>query len=171
MNSAMEHNINIIVCIAGNNAIGKENRLLYRLRDDLRRFKALTTGHTVLMGRRTFESLPKGALPNRRNIVLTTQELQWPQTETYASMQEALEHCRQDEEIFVIGGSSVYKEALPLAQTLYLTEVDDIPESADTFFPTIDKTEWNETERQCHQSDEHNEKPFSFVVLKRKAHA
>lgn len=165
----MEHDISIIVCVAGNNAIGKDNRLLYHLRDDLRRFKVLTTGHTVLMGRRTFESLPKGALPNRRNIVLTTQKIQWPQTDAYASLQEALDHCSPKEKVFVIGGSSVYKEALPLARTLYLTEVDDIPISADTFFPTIDKSEWNEIERQYHHSDEQNEKSFCFVVLERKS--
>ena len=103
----MEHDIRIIVCIARNNAIGKDNGLLYHLRDDLKRFKALTTGHTVLMGRRTFESLPKGALPDRRNIVLTKQNIQWPRTETYASLQEALEHCGPDEERFMRGGSSV----------------------------------------------------------------
>ncbi len=164
----MEHDIRIIVCIARNNAIGKDNGLLYHLRDDLKRFKALTTGHTVLMGRRTFKSLPKGALPDRRNIVLTKQNIQWPRTETYASLQEALEHCGPDEEIFIIGGSSVYREALPLARILYLTEVDDIPESADTFFPSIDMSQWKETEREHRHSDEQNEKSFSFVVLERK---
>ncbi len=164
----MKHHIYIIVCIARNNAIGKDNRLLYHLRNDLKHFKELTTGHTVLMGRRTFESLPKGALPNRRNIVLTTQALQWERTETYHSLQEALEHCQADEKIFIIGGSSVYKEALPLAQTLYLTEVDNTPKEADVFFPYINKENWEETERQDYPADEQNEKPFSFVTLKRR---
>src|SRR5574344_1290931 len=105
--------ITIIVCIARNNAIGLRNSLLYHLRADLRHFKELTTGHTVLMGRRTFQSLPKGALPNRRNIVLTRQDITFPGTESFPSLTEALSHCTPDEHVFIIGGASVYKEALP----------------------------------------------------------
>ena len=109
--------ISVIVAIARNRAIGFENRLLYRLPDDLKRFKALTTGHTIIMGRKTFESFPKGALPNRRNIVLSRNKAAvFPGAETFSSLQEALSHCKEEEEIFIIGGESVYKEALPLAQ-------------------------------------------------------
>lgn len=160
--------LNIIVCIARNNAIGLDNKLLYHLRADLKHFKALTTGHTVIMGRRTFESLPKGALPQRRNIVLTRQKLTFPETEVFPSLKAALRHCTPDEEVFIIGGASVYKEALPTADCLYLTEVDDTPTEADTFFPDINREEWLETERESHPADEQNERPFAFVTLRRK---
>ena len=99
--------ISIIVAIAQNNAIGLENKLLYWLPNDLKRFKSLTTGHTIIMGRKTFESLPKGALPNRRNIVLTRQEITFPGAERYASLEEALKQCKEEEEVFIIGGASV----------------------------------------------------------------
>ena len=96
--------ISVIVAIARNRAIGFENRLLYRLPDDLKRFKALTTGHTIIMGRKTFESFPKGALPNRRNIVLSRNKAAvFPDAETFSSLQEALSHCKEEEEIFIIG--------------------------------------------------------------------
>lgn len=159
--------ISIIVAVANNGAIGYENRLLYRLRADMKRFKALTTGHTVLMGRKTFESLPKGALPNRRNVVLTRSRKKFEGTEVFASMETALKHCEVDEEVFVIGGSSVYNEALPLADRLYLTEVDDVPEKADTYFPKYDKKEWHETLRESFPADADNECPYSFVTLER----
>ena len=160
----MNRNLNIIVCIAKNRAIGRNNQLLYHLRNDLKRFKALTTGHTVIMGRRTFESLPKGALPNRRNIVLTRGSQQWPNTEVYTSLDDALKHCSDNEEVFIIGGSTVYHEALPLANKLFLTLVDHSPNDADTFFPVIGN-EWVETERESHPSDEQNEQPYSFITM------
>ena len=160
----MNRNLNIIVCMAKNRAIGRNNQLLYHLRNDLRRFKALTTGHTVIMGRRTFESLPKGALPNRRNIVLTRGSQQWPNTEVYTSLDDALKHCSDNEEVFIIGGSTVYHEALPLANKLFLTLVDHSPNDADTFFPVIGN-EWVETERESHPSDEQNEQPYSFITM------
>lgn len=160
--------LSIIVCIAKNNAIGLDNDLLYHLRADLKRFKELTTGHTIIMGRRTFESLPKGALPNRRNIVLTRQNLSFPNVEVFASLEEALAQCGTEEKVFVIGGSSVYKEALPLADVLNLTCVDDIPMEADTFFPEINMAQWSETYREHHDADEQNDKPFDFVDLTRK---
>ena len=160
----MNRNLNIIVCMAKNRAIGRNNQLLYHLRNDLKRFKALTTGHTVIMGRRTFESLPKGALPNRRNIVLTHRPQQWPNTEVYTSLDDALSHCADNEEVFIIGGSSVYHEALPFARKLFLTLVDHSPNNADTFFPVIDN-EWIETERESHPADEQNEQPYSFITM------
>ena len=160
--------LSIIVCVARNNAIGYKNDLLYHLRADLRRFKELTTGHTVIMGRRTYESLPKGALPNRRNIVLTRQHLAFPNTEVYPSLEEALNHCEEEEHVFVMGGSSVYKESLPLATRLYLTLVDDVPAVADTFFPDLCGEEWTEVSREHHEADEKNDKPFDFITLVRK---
>ena len=160
--------LSIIVCVARNNAIGYKNDLLYHLRADLRRFKELTTGHTVIMGRRTYESLPKGALPNRRNIVLTRQHLAFPNTEVYPSLEEALNHCEAEEHVFVMGGSSVYKESLPLATRLYLTLVDDVPAVADTFFPDLCGDEWTEVSHEHHEADEKNDKPFDFITLVRK---
>lgn len=130
--------ISIIAAVAANRAIGNDNKLIYWLPDDLKRFKALTTGHTIIMGRRTFESLPKGALPNRRNIVLSRTQSEFPGCDTYASLEEALRHCANDEDIYIIGGASVYEQAMPLAHRLCLTEVHDTPAQADAFFlPTM----------------------------------
>ena len=158
----------IIVCVAKNNAIGLNGGMIYHQRADLKRFKDLTTGHTVVMGRLTFESLPKGALPNRRNIVLTRGDRSFPNTEVFPSLQEALKHCGEEEKVFVIGGSSVYGESLPLADELYLTFVEDIPAEADTFFPQINFEEWEETFRESHPADEQNDQPYTFINLKRK---
>ena len=127
--------ISIIAAVAKNRAIGYQNKLIYWLPNDLKRFKALTTGHTIIMGRNTFLSLPKGALPNRRNIVLSRSTKAFPGCEVYPSIEEALKHCAPDEDIYIIGGASVYRQALPLADRLCLTEIDDTPAEADTFFP------------------------------------
>ena len=103
-------------------------------------------------------------MPNRRNIVLTHSSQQWPNTEVYTSLDEALKHCSDNEEVFIIGGSSVYHEALPLAHKLFLTLVDHSPNDADTFFPVIGN-EWVETERESHPADEQNEQPYSFITM------
>ena len=161
-------NISIIVAIAQNYAIGFENKLLYWLPNDLKRFKALTTGHTIIMGRRTFESLPKGALPNRRNIVLTRQDIDFPGAERYASLEVALAQCSNEEEVFIIGGASVYQEALPLADTLYITHIDATPDEADAFFPEIDPSVWEETCRETHLTDEKHLYPYQFVNYTRR---
>lgn len=160
--------LSIIVAIAENNAIGFENKLLYWLPNDLKRFKSLTTGHTIIMGRKTFESLPKGALPNRRNIVLTRQDIQFPGTERYASLQEALKQCKEEEEVFIIGGASVYREALPLVDKLCITYIEDTPKEADAFFPEIDPAMWEETAREAHTTDEKHAYPYQFVDYLRK---
>ncbi len=159
--------LSIIVCIAQNNAIGLNGKMIYHQRADLRRFRQLTTGHTVIMGRRTYESLPKGALPNRRNIVLTRSAQTFAGCETYASLQEALDHCTPDEQVFVMGGSSVYNEALPLADMLNLTLVHHTPAEADTFFPEFNPSEWTVTLREDYPADEQNDQPYSFIDLKR----
>ena len=155
--------ISIIVAIAQNGAIGFENKLLYWLPNDLKRFKALTTGHTIIMGRKTFESLPKGALPNRRNIVLTRQNIKFPGAERYGSLEEALAHCAEEEEVFIIGGASVYQEALPLADKLCITHIEDIPAQADAYFPAIDLSVWKETSREVHPMDEKHLYPYLFI--------
>ena len=157
--------LSIIVAIAQNNAIGRAGQLLYHLPNDLKRFKALTTGHTIIMGRNTFLSLPKGALPNRRNIVLSRTQKDFPGCDTYASLKEALTHCTPEEDVYVIGGASVYRQAMPLADRLFLTEIDDTPAKADTFFP--DYSEWHETWREDHDIDERHDHRYAFVDYKR----
>jgi len=168
--------ISIIAAVARNRAIGYKNKLIYWLPNDMKRFKALTTGHTIIMGRNTFLSLPKGALPNRRNIVLSRSAYSspklgevrrglnelYPGCDVYPSLEEALKHCTSDEDIYIIGGASVYKQALPLADRLCLTEIDDTPAEADTFFPSYDKG-WQEESREDHPVDERHDFPYSFV--------
>ena len=144
--------INIIAAIAQNKAIGNNNKLLYWLPNDLKRFKALTTGHTIIMGRKTYNSLPKGALPNRRNVVLSRSLTEIEGCEVYTSLENALQHCAANEEIYIIGGASVYEQALPLADRLCLTEVHDTPEEADAYFPDI--TGWKEIWREEYNKDE-----------------
>lgn len=153
--------ISIIAAVARNRAIGYENKLIYWLPNDLKRFKALTTGHTVIMGRNTFLSLPKGALPNRRNIVLSKSQKDFPGCDTYSALEEALKHCAPDEDVYIIGGASVYRQALPLTDRLCLTEIDDIPAEADTFFPPYD--DWKEESREDHPKDERHGFRYSFV--------
>lgn len=153
--------INIIAAVAKNRAIGLENKLLYWLPNDLKRFKALTTGHTIIMGRRTYESLPKGALPNRRNIVLSRHTHDYPHCECYSSLDEALSHCAEEEEVFVIGGASVYEQAMPIAHRLYLTEIDDTPADADAFFPPYDG--WTLESREEHPIDERHSHRYAFA--------
>ncbi|MBQ8969252.1 MAG: dihydrofolate reductase [Bacteroidaceae bacterium] len=153
--------ISLIAAVANNRAIGLDNKLLYWLPNDLRRFKALTTGHTIIMGRRTFDSLPKGALPNRRNIVLSRQGLQIPGVETFPSLEAALVACRSDEQIFVIGGTSVYEQALPVADRLCLTEICDTPDQADAFFP--DYSDWVVEREEWHEADERHPYRYRFV--------
>ena len=140
--------ITIIVAIAENGAIGYKNELLYRISADLKRFKALTTGHTVMMGRKTFLSLPKGALPNRRNIVLTRDaNAQFPGTETFVSIEDALAAVGADEQVFVIGGAEIYKQTMAIADRLEVTLVHDVPANADAYFPEISASKTNRTSR------------------------
>ena len=155
--------ISIIAAVAENGAIGYQNKLIYWLPNDLKRFKSLTTGHTIIMGRRTFQSLPKGALPNRRNIVLTRSGKEFPGAETYSSLREALDSCLPSEEVFVIGGATVYAEALPLADRLCLTEVDDEPEGADAFFPQVSSDLWKVSSREEHGKDEKHDYTYTFT--------
>lgn len=159
--------ITLIVAINKNRGIGFENKLLYWLPNDLKRFKSLTTGNTIIMGRKTFDSLPKGALPNRRNIVLTRIDREFAGAETFHSLQEALQHC-EDEEIFIIGGASLYEEAMPLADRLCVTEIDDNLVEADVFFPEIDSHIWTELSREHHAMDEKHHYAYDFVDYIRK---
>ncbi len=161
--------ISIIAAVAKNGAIGYQNKLLYWLPNDLKRFKGLTTGNTIVMGRKTFESLPKGALPNRRNIVLTKNDhFTAENIECFPSLQAALKSCQSDEEIFIIGGASVYQEAMPLADRLCLTLVDDTPSQADVFFPAWNKEEWTVAFDEAHEQDERHAQRYRFVDYLRK---
>lgn len=153
--------VNIIAAVARNRAIGFQNKLIYWLPNDLKRFKALTTGHTIIMGRNTFLSLPKGALPNRRNVVLSRTQTEFPGCDTFSSLEEALNNCTPNEDIYIIGGAAVYQQALAIADRLCLTEIDDIPEQANAFFP--DYSEWKEAWREEHKKDEKHEHDFAFV--------
>ncbi len=153
--------ITIIAAVAQNRAIGRDNKLIYWLPDDLKRFKALTTGHTVLMGRRTFESLPKGALPNRRNIVLSRSGNLFVGCDTYPSIEEALAHCSKDEDIYIIGGAGIYNQMLDRADRLCLTEIKDTPKGADAFFPNY--SGWVECHREKHHKDDRHAFDFDFV--------
>lgn len=158
--------INIIAAVAGNRAIGKDNKLIYWLPDDLKRFKTLTTGHTIIMGRRTFESLPKGALPNRRNVVLSRDaSLLLEGCECFVSLDEALASCKADEDVYIIGGASVYGQAIGVADRLCLTEIDDTPEGADAFFPPYDG--WHAVSREEHVKDERHAYNFAFTDYER----
>jgi dihydrofolate reductase len=159
--------ISIIAAVAKNRAIGYQNKLIYWLPNDLKRFKALTTGHTIIMGRNTFLSLPKGALPNRRNIVLSRSAKTFEGCDVYPSLEEALKHCTPDEDIYIIGGASVYRQALKLADRLCLTEIDDIPAEADTFFPPYED-DWQEESREDHPIDDRHDFRYSFVDYIRK---
>lgn len=160
--------LSLIAAVAKNGAIGYENKLLYWLPNDLKRFKALTTGHTIVMGRKTFESLPKGALPDRRNVVLSRNtHFTAPNIELFASLEQALASCGADEEVYIIGGTSVYREAMPLADRLCLTLVDDTPVHADAFFPEILADDWRIAADEPHDADERHAYPYRFVDFER----
>ena len=163
----IHENISIIVAIAQNFAIGKNNDLLFHLPNDLKRFKQITTGYPVIMGRNTLLSLPKGALPNRRNIVITDNpEEKFDRCEMVFSVDEAVEAVKNEQEGFIIGGGMIYRQFYPLAGKLYLTLVHrDF--DADVYFPEIDYSEWAETSREDH-FDEVNGFDYSYLNLKRK---
>lgn len=159
--------ITLIAAVARNRAIGYRNKLIYWLPDDLKRFKQLTTGHTIIMGSNTFRSLPKGALPNRRNMVLSRRGGDFPGTEQFSSLEAALAACSSDETVYIIGGEMLYRESISLADTLCLTEIDDIPAEADAFFPPYKSDEWEETERQQCCKNEKHPYEYAFVTYRR----
>ena len=169
--------LSIIACISQTNrAIGYQNRLLYHIKSDLTRFRELTTGHAIIMGRKTYESLPNGALPHRRNIVVSRSMKEMEGCEVYPNLDEALKAAEgKTEETFIIGGESIYRQSLPAAHKLYLTVVDDTtvndaevndaainatPQQADAFFPEINPEEWELIEKEMR-----NENGLSFSFL------
>jgi dihydrofolate reductase len=159
--------LSIIVAVAENMAIGKDNQLLWHISDDLKRFKRITSGHPVIMGKKTWESLPFRPLPGRMNIVLT--DVPGEQIEgavTVYSIPEAIEQCPAGEECFVMGGGSVYRQFLPLADKLYITKVHQSFD-ADTFFPEIDEKDWTLISREEITSDEHVPFDYEYLVFRR----
>ena len=170
--------LSIIACISQNNrAIGYQNRLLYHIKSDLTRFRELTTGHTIIMGRKTYESLPNGALPHRRNIVVSRSMKEMEGCEVYPNLDAALKAAEgKTEETFIIGGESIYRQSLPAARKLYLTVVDDTeinnnaaandaPQQADAFFPEINPKEWKLIEKEMRNE---NGLSFSFLTYLKK---
>lgn len=161
--------ISIIAAMSPKRAIGFRGTLPWHIPEDLARFRLLTTGHTIIMGRNTFESLPHGALPNRRNIVLSHNfadtHSAFAGCDTFSSLAEALASsggtAHGKEEVFIIGGASVYQQALPLADRLYLTLVDNEPPRADTFFPEYDNDGWSIAKKEKHVSS--SGIGFSFI--------
>lgn len=159
--------LSIIACISQTNrAIGYQNRLLYHIKSDLTRFRELTTGHAIIMGRKTYESLPNGALPHRRNIVVSRSMKEMEGCEVYPNLDAALKAEEgKTEETFIIGGESIYRQSLPVARKLYLTVVDDAPQQADAFFPEINPKEWKLIEKEMRNE---NGLSFSFLTYLKK---
>ncbi len=156
--------ISIIAAVDQRMAIGFQNKLLFWLPNDLKRFKSLTTGNTIIMGRKTFESLPKGALPNRRNVVLSSNPAtECPGAEVFPSLEAALQSCREDEHVYIIGGASMYRQALPFADELCLTEIDSTAPEADVYFPEVSPEIWQEKSREAHPADEKHLCSYAFV--------
>lgn len=158
--------LSIIVAIAQNNTIGDQNALLWNIKEDMRRFRLTTSGHPVIMGRKTYDSIGR-PLPNRTNVVITRQELQIDGCTVVHSLDEAIALFPHEEELFVIGGAQIYAEALPLADRLYLTVVHRNYEG-DTSFPEIDYSAWRELHREEHERGEAYDAPFTFIDLERK---
>ena len=160
--------ISIIAAVSDNLVIGKSNKLPWHLPADLKHFKELTTGHVVIMGKRTFQSLPNGPLLNRKNIVLTSIMSEGVNKGFFEadSIEDALELCENEEQVFIIGGGAVYRQVIDKADNLYLTWVHD-EFQGDAYFPKIDFKNWKEVEREDHDADEKNPHSYSFVKYER----
>jgi len=157
--------VSLIVAVSTNNVIGKNNQLIWHLPADLKHFKQLTTGHTVFMGRKTYDSIGK-PLPNRRNVVISRSVDKIEGCEVAASLEEALQLSQEEKEVFVIGGAEIYRQVLPLAHRIYLTQIHQ-DFDGDTFFPSIDFQSWQETSREDFSPDEKNPFSYSFITLNR----
>lgn len=161
--------ISIIVAISEENAIGKQGGLLCHLPNDLKHFKEVTSGRTVIMGDRTFFSLPRHPLPNRRNIVITDQPGKtFDGAEAAYSIQEAINMADKNEENFIIGGGMVYRQFMEIADKLYITHMRHSWTDADTFFPQIDPAIWQMISCEEHDADEKNPYPYAFAEYIRK---
>ena len=157
----------IIAAVAQNNALGKDNQLIWHLPDDFKRFKSLTTGHFIIMGRKTFESFPK-PLPNRTHVVITRQKNYKPEgCIVVNSLKEAIESCPKNETIYIIGGGEIYNQSMEIADKIEITRVHHAFE-ADTFFPEIDVKKWNLIFEELHSKDDKHHYDFSFQTYSRK---
>ena len=161
--------LSIIVAIGEKNETGFQNGLPWHLPADLKHFKELTAGHTVVMGRKTFESLPNGPLPNRRNVVISRNpQFTHPDCLVFSSLDEAIVKLSDEKEVYIIGGSQIYCQALPYASMLYLTRVHANFPEADTFFPVIDLTRWIKENEETHPADVKNIFSFTFYTYKKR---
>ena len=160
--------ISMVVIADENNGIGKENKLLAHMPADLRHFKNLTVGFPVIMGRKTFDSVDNKPLPKRRNIIITTQkDLNFAGAEVVHSVPEALNLCRGEEKVAIVGGATIYEQSMHLADTIHLTRIHHTFE-ADTFFPEIDLSKWEEITNEYFAPDDKNPFPYSFITYKKK---
>lgn len=157
--------VSVIVAVAENGVIGDKNTLLWHISEDLRNFKRVTSGHPVIMGRKTFDSLGR-PLPNRTNVVITRQNLEIEGCKVVHSLEEALSLFSPEEEVFVIGGAQIYAEALPLADRFYLTRVHHAYEG-DTSFPKWNESEWSLVESERFERGEKYENPFTIEIYER----
>ncbi len=165
----MERKLSAIVAVARDGAIGAKGGLLCHMSADLKHFKAVTMGHTIVMGRKTFESFPKGPLPGRQNVVVTRNPgYVAPEGVTVVhSIAAALEAATMPGEVYIIGGAQIYNAAMPMVSTLHITRIEaEFPE-ADTYFPEIDPREWSQAACENHDPDERNPYSYSFVTLHR----
>ena len=159
--------ITLIAAAAENNALGKNNDLIWHLPDDFKRFKSITSGHYIIMGRKTFESFPK-PLPNRTHVIITRQKNYNPENCIVVnSLEKAIAACPKDEDVFVIGGGEIYKQSIAIADKIELTRVHSTFE-ADTFFPEIDTTIWDLVQEEFHPKDEKHNFDFSFQTYLKK---
>lgn len=159
--------ISLIAAIGKNNELGKGNELLWHMPADMKHFKETTSGHSVIMGRKTYESIGR-ALPNRQNIVVTrNKDFSVEGVEIVNSIPEAIELTKDKSEVFIIGGAEIYSQAMPHVNKLYITHIDAIDLQADTFFPEIDKNSWKESNREDHIKDTKNPYNYSFVVYEK----
>ena len=158
--------ISVIVAVAENGTIGDNNTLLWHITEDMKRFRQLTTGHPVVMGRKTYDSLGR-PLPNRRNVVISRQDLAIEGCELVHSLEEALALFQAEEEVFIIGGAQIYAEAMPVADRFYLTVVEH-PYEGDTAFPTWDPSDWHLVELERFEQGSAYPYPFRFETYERK---
>ena len=159
--------LTIIAAAAENNALGKDNDLVWHLPDDFKRFKKLTTGHYIIMGRKTFESFPK-PLPNRTHVVITRQQdYENENCIVVHNLKDALAFAREDEQAFIIGGGEIYKLSLPSVDKIELTRVHGEFE-ADAYFPNLDLNDWKLVNEEFHEKDEKHKYAFTYLTYERK---
>lgn len=159
--------ITMIAAAAENNALGKNNELVWHLPDDFKRFKTITSHHHIIMGRKTFETFPK-LLPNRKHIVITRQkDYKSDGVEVFHSLEDALKFCSGENEVFIIGGGEIYKQALPHAHKIELTRVHDTFD-ADAFFPEINESNWNLINSEYHGKDDSHDYDFTYLTYKKR---